>query len=252
LTERFSFPELGLSVTASSPENVAKFIVSNVDKTVVAGANLHSIYLIQQDRTFADFYREADLVLVDGFPVYLLCLASRLRRERLPLSPRVRCGSNDWLLALDRMGYGGKVGVVGGTPASCQKAAAELRRRWPSATVEGWDGFEGLRMLRATHYAGLKQLSPDLVLVGLGMPLQETMLREDWDLLPLATYATVGGAIDQVSGEQNLAPRWLGLIGLEWLWRLAHSPRRLWRRYLLEPFLIGRWWMQRKLRGRRS
>jgi exopolysaccharide biosynthesis WecB/TagA/CpsF family protein len=56
---------------------------------------------------------------------------------------------------------------------------------------------------------------------------------------PIKVVAAVGGAIDQLSGLQSNSPRWLGKMGLEWLWRFASQPKRLFFRYWVEPFLLA-------------
>jgi N-acetylglucosaminyldiphosphoundecaprenol N-acetyl-beta-D-mannosaminyltransferase len=109
-----------------------------------------------------------------------------------------------------------------------------LRELLPTSTVSGVNGY----IASSEAVAAIQVFQPDLVLVGLGMPRQEYFLLENLESLPPSTYATVGGAIDYIGGTTTLAPRWLGRVGLEWAWRLAHDPRRLANRYLVEPFAL--------------
>ncbi|MCA1379196.1 WecB/TagA/CpsF family glycosyltransferase, partial [Bradyrhizobium sp. IC4060] len=80
---------------------------------------------------------------------------------------------------------------------------------------------------------------PQLILVGMGMPLQEAFLTRNLAQMPNAYIATVGGAVDYVAGAAKLSPRWLGRFGLEWAWRFAHDPLRLYGRYLIEPVKLA-------------
>jgi N-acetylglucosaminyldiphosphoundecaprenol N-acetyl-beta-D-mannosaminyltransferase len=82
----------------------------------------------------------------------------------------------------------------------------------------------------------IRQHNPDVLIVGMGMPRQERWLLANHDKLAAPVLLTSGAAIDYVAGEIPTPPRWLGPLGLEWLYRLASEPRRLWRRYLLEPW----------------
>jgi N-acetylglucosaminyldiphosphoundecaprenol N-acetyl-beta-D-mannosaminyltransferase len=50
---------------------------------------------------------------------------------------------------------------------------------------------------------------------------------------------SVGAAFDYEAGAQKAAPRWMGRLGLEWLYRLIADPRRLFRRYLIEPWALS-------------
>src|ERR1700738_149259 len=73
----------------------------------------------------------------------------------------------------------------------------------------------------------------DVVWVGLGTPKQEHWMRDRQDRLAAPVLIGVGAAFDFHTGRVRNAPAWMGDHGLEWLFRLAQEPRRLWRRYLL-------------------
>jgi N-acetylglucosaminyldiphosphoundecaprenol N-acetyl-beta-D-mannosaminyltransferase len=73
----------------------------------------------------------------------------------------------------------------------------------------------------------------DVVWVGLSTPKQETWMYEHRDKLRVPVMFGVGAAFDLNTGRLTQAPRWMRENGLEWLFRLAAEPRRLWRRYLV-------------------
>ena len=73
---------------------------------------------------------------------------------------------------------------------------------------------------------------PTLVWVGLGMRKQELWMHSMRDRLPGVTLMGVGAAFDMLAGRVPQAPVWMRNSGLEWLYRLAREPRRLWRRYV--------------------
>jgi N-acetylglucosaminyldiphosphoundecaprenol N-acetyl-beta-D-mannosaminyltransferase len=81
---------------------------------------------------------------------------------------------------------------------------------------------------------------PNLVLIGMGFPKQELMIRRLRAVLPNAWYIGCGAAIPMASGDSRRAPEAMQRLGLEWLHRLVHEPRRLARRYLRDdlPFAI--------------
>jgi N-acetylglucosaminyldiphosphoundecaprenol N-acetyl-beta-D-mannosaminyltransferase len=74
---------------------------------------------------------------------------------------------------------------------------------------------------------------PDVVWVGLGSPKQDLWMAAHRERLEAPLLVGVGAAFDFFTGRVRQAPRWMMRIGLEWLFRLFHEPRRLWRRYLL-------------------
>ena len=108
----------------------------------------------------------------------------------------------------------------------------------PFVQYEGWDGESWSDEKAQSVCEAVTIFQPDLILVGLGMPLQEDFISRYQDALPPAVIATIGGAIDQISGAQAAAPRWLGRLGVEWFWRLVAHPKKLGPRYLVEPWKL--------------
>ncbi|GGG29262.1 glycosyl transferase [Rhodococcoides trifolii] len=237
----YKVPGLDVSVSPMHPSEVIEWIDSRVgQRTLMLNHNLHSAYLFNTEPEFRQTYELADLSLVDGFPILVGVNVSRVAHLAAPLGGRYRTGSCDWIDHLTQSKFVRRVAVIGTDVDSNRRAARRIAALDPRFVVEMWDGFGELEALRRNGYRGLHDFRPDLILLGLGMPLQERLIRDDWDLLPEAVIATVGGALDQLSGTQAMAPRYLGRCGMEWLYRLASDPRRLSHRYLVEPFLLGR------------
>lgn len=230
---------LGFTVNVLSPSLFNEWIGSGERrKRLVITQNMHSVFLRQRDVVFPRIEELADVTIADGFPVWLLTRVWNIRRKTQPGCDLKRMGTTDWLLHPSFADNASKVAVIG---ASCQSNANAIRRLnllYPSLGFRGWNGYEDINHLKSEQFASLATFDPDVVLVGLGMPIQEKLLLESWQDLPNATYCVVGGAIDQISGAQSLCPRWLGAAGFEWLYRLLREPRRLYWRYLIEPFLL--------------
>jgi N-acetylglucosaminyldiphosphoundecaprenol N-acetyl-beta-D-mannosaminyltransferase len=81
---------------------------------------------------------------------------------------------------------------------------------------------------------------PNLVLIGMGFPKQELMIRRLREVLPNAWYVGCGAGIPMAAGASRRAPESMQKLGLEWLHRLVQEPRRLARRYLRDdlPFAL--------------
>lgn len=224
-------PSLGLTVTPMTDLQVVNWIAQCERKALLLNHNLHSAYLFQRDARFREVYRAATRTIIDGAPILFLA-----RRRAKNLSADFRIGSTDWLARLSDGNAPGRLFVYGATKESNDKAIQNLQQ---SHGLAGWEvaGIDGYVDQEAA-IERMKSFRPTLVIVGLGMPLQERFLSEHFDELPTAVYATVGGAIDYVAGETDLSPRWVGRWGMEWAWRLAHDPARLAGRYLIEPFKL--------------
>ncbi|MGW4016860.1 WecB/TagA/CpsF family glycosyltransferase [Rhodococcus ruber] len=230
----------GIKVTPSTPNGVLTWIRSEIraGKRLLLNHNLHSAYLHLNDPEFAALYEQSDLTIVDGFPILIATNRIRKRLGLDVLDSTYRCGSTDWLMRLGLLPAGTRIALIGGTAESCSKAVSVLSNSFPGLLFMGWDGYSEAEALADSGFYDLSEFNPDIVVVGMGMPHQESFLASHWSDLPNAVYATVGGAIDQISGVQKLAPRWLGRLRLEWAWRLVSDPRRLAHRYLVEPILL--------------
>jgi N-acetylglucosaminyldiphosphoundecaprenol N-acetyl-beta-D-mannosaminyltransferase len=89
--------------------------------------------------------------------------------------------------------------------------------------------------------ADIKRSGADVVWVGLGVPKQEKWMARMRHRVSASVLIGVGAAFDFHAGLIPQAPAWMQRAGLEWLFRLAQEPRRLWRRYLrYNPrFVVG-------------
>jgi N-acetylglucosaminyldiphosphoundecaprenol N-acetyl-beta-D-mannosaminyltransferase len=101
--------------------------------------------------------------------------------------------------------------------------------------------------------ADIARSGADVVWVGLGVPKQEKWMARMRESLDAPVLVGVGAAFDFHAGLVPQAPAWMQRVGLEWLFRLAQEPRRLWRRYLrYNPrFVAGfaRQWLRSRRRS---
>ncbi len=92
---------------------------------------------------------------------------------------------------------------------------------------------------------------PHVLMMGMGMPRQEHWVLDNLEHISANAILTAGAAIDYVAGAVPTPPRWAGRLGLEWLFRLLAEPKRLWRRYLVEPWFILRLFLTELFKQRR-
>jgi N-acetylglucosaminyldiphosphoundecaprenol N-acetyl-beta-D-mannosaminyltransferase len=84
----------------------------------------------------------------------------------------------------------------------------------------------------------IRAFRPHILLVCMGMPRQEYWIQDNWERIHANAVLPMGAALDYWAGVIPTPPRWMGRMGLEWLCRLLSEPRRLWRRYLVEPWAL--------------
>ncbi len=228
-------------------EVLNSFIAEGGTRTV-AGHNLHSVTLLHSDPEFRSFYDQSDVVLIDGAPVLWFWNSARDGAAGKTPAMDYRLGSTDWLPALADVRGLERIAVLGAGSAANDGAVARLRGIVPGAQVDGMPGEDWNDEVEERAAAWLAELRPQLVLLGLGMPLQEKVLLRRLAALPPAVYCTVGGAIEQLAGVQKLAPRWIGRLGLEWAWRLMLHPRRVGYRVFGEPWVLLGLLLRRRFR----
>ncbi|HKQ03043.1 MAG TPA: WecB/TagA/CpsF family glycosyltransferase [Actinomycetes bacterium] len=170
----------------------------------------------------------ADLVTPDGMP-----LVWGLRLLGVPDASRVYGPDLTPLVCEEAARRGVPVGFYGGQDDVLDDLEASLTRRYPGLRI-AYRWSPPFRPLTAEEEAkvadGLVRSGTRVLFVGLGTPKQERWMA-DHKGLPMVMLG-VGAAFDFLSGRKRQAPRALQRLGLEWLYRLVHEPRRLWRRYL--------------------
>jgi len=198
---------------------------------VLSFLNAHAVNLALADPGFHRALMESDLLIRDGIG---LKLGMRLLRHRAG----VNCNGTDLIPRLLEQLPGRRVNLCGTSLAVAGRAAAALRQR--GITVGAvLDGFQP-----PETYVDLVRSRPgEVFLLGMGMPRQELLacrIRRSLGRTPVLIIN--GGAIlDFLGGRFPRAPLPLRRLGLEWAFRLAMEPRRLWRRYLLgNAVFLGR------------
>ncbi|MBI5547374.1 MAG: WecB/TagA/CpsF family glycosyltransferase [Deltaproteobacteria bacterium] len=195
--------------------------------------NVDHVVNAERSPEFRVAYSEADLSLVDGMPILW---ASRLLGE--PLPEKVS-GSDlfEPLIALAaRRGW--RVFLTGGGEGVAHEAGRRLTSRHPGLQVVGTDAPRiALPLGQADQSEAavqrVRDAQPDLVMVGFGSPKQELWIHRYRHALAPAVAVACGASIDFAAGKVRRAPAWASSHGLEWAYRLAQEPRRLWRRYLV-------------------
>lgn len=232
---------MGASLDAVTPDQVLAFVARRVEgrrKGLIANHNLHSLFLLGRDPRMAAFYDKADLIQIDSIPLILWGRLLGMPLERAHRSTYLDWRDQFWQLAADR---GWRVFLLGSAPGVADRTVERLKAAWPQVTYGSHHGYFDHASDSADNAAVLAQINafrPDIVLVGMGMPLQEAWIAENIDRAASGVMFSVGGAFDYEAGVQVPSPRWLGMIGLEWLFRFALQPRRLFTRYFVEPWSL--------------
>jgi N-acetylglucosaminyldiphosphoundecaprenol N-acetyl-beta-D-mannosaminyltransferase len=213
--------------------------------------NLHSLYLAQRDRDVRRFYESCDLCYVDGMGVLWLLRAAGLDMRGAERFSLMDC-LPDLLTYLETAGL--SVFYLGASPDSIRTADRWISAGWPQLTYALHHGYLGTEELDASAKEHINAMQPDVLLVGMGMPRQEAWILRHRDTLMAGAILQAGGTLDYYTGTQARPPRAISRLGLAWLYRLLHSPRRLGHRYLITPWslLAPVWRLRRRLRAEKK
>lgn len=198
------------------------------ERRMVCVANVHMLMEARWDEGFGKLLRRADMVTPDGTPLVWM-----MRRLGAPGQDRV--AGMDMLPALCRLAAREGVGVyfLGSTPETLARMRARLERECPALRIAGMESppFRPLTPEEdAEQVERIRASGAGLVLVSLGCPKQERWMEAHRERLP-AVLVGLGAAFPVYAGDHRMAPEWMRRSGLEWAYRMAQEPRRLFKRY---------------------
>jgi N-acetylglucosaminyldiphosphoundecaprenol N-acetyl-beta-D-mannosaminyltransferase len=201
-------------------------------------ANTHYAMLTAENPDLPPINQEAAFVLADGAP---LVWASRWRGT--PLPERVAGSDLIFELCAKAAQEGYRMFFLGGAAGVADEAARRLRARYANLQIVGTEcpPFRELTPAEQTALiVGIRSTRPDIVFVAFGQPKGERWIYRHLAELDVPVSVQVGASLDFAAGRVNRAPRWMQIAGLEWAFRLALEPRRLFIRYVRNAWFILR------------
>jgi N-acetylglucosaminyldiphosphoundecaprenol N-acetyl-beta-D-mannosaminyltransferase len=200
---------------------------------LVVTMNLDHVVRLQKDPEFRAAYRRAWAITADGAPIQLY---GRLRGARTS-----RCAGSDLLVDLaaafspDRH----RLFFVVSTPATGERLKARFEAAGFADGVAFASppfGFETDAARSAALCDAIRRHRTTHLVLGLGAPKSEVWIDRHRAALGDIYACAFGSAPDFLVGTARRAPEGLRRLGLEWAWRVAHDPRRLWRRYFIDAW----------------
>jgi N-acetylglucosaminyldiphosphoundecaprenol N-acetyl-beta-D-mannosaminyltransferase len=213
--------------------------------------SVHGIILGQDDPEVANILNEADIVTPDGMPLVWAIRSFGGKTQQRVYGPT---------LMLEICGQAARTGrrifLYGGREDSLSNLVDRLVARFPGLQIAGAYS-PPFRALTREEDQSVQRLiqdaDPDFIFVGISTPKQEKWMYAHRSCFPGIIMIGVGAAFDFHAGRTRQAPAWMQRNGLEWLFRLAVEPARLWRRYLLiTPRFLPLWAMQKIRSPRRA
>jgi N-acetylglucosaminyldiphosphoundecaprenol N-acetyl-beta-D-mannosaminyltransferase len=224
---------LGVGISALNLDLAVAAVAEALErkaKGYVCVTGVHGVSEAQLDPAFRAILNRAFLNTPDGMPMVWMGRWQGFRQMARVYGPdlMLRVCAYSQSRGLTHFLYGGAPGVA-------EELKRRLEQRFPGINIAG-TCTPPFRPLTAEEEADLARrvgaLKPDFFWVGLSTPKQEKFMAEYFQKLDATLFFGVGAAFDFHAGRMRQAPRWMQRSGLEWLFRLACDPGRLWKRYL--------------------
>lgn len=230
---------IGLPIAVTDYSGAVQWIMQHAtlaDRAyAVEAANTHVAALARHDPDFGQSMTQFDLIVPDGMPLVWAVNAHLPTGQKL--KDRVY-GPTLMLETLkateDQNGY--RHFLLGGKTSTLETLTETFATRFPGVTIAGshsppygeWPEDEFDRICE--H---IRSSRANLIWVGLGCPKQEHWIARNKHKLPPGVYFGIGAAFAFHAGEVRQSPHVFQRLGLEWAYRLAMEPRRLFRRYFI-------------------
>jgi exopolysaccharide biosynthesis WecB/TagA/CpsF family protein len=244
--ELMTLPErlriLQVRVSATDYEESSNLVIEAACQArpmLVAHAPVHLVVAATRDAELGARIDQFDIVAPDGQPVRWALRALHGKR----LVDRVYGPYTMLNICATAAERELPVYLYGSTEPVIRSLAEKLRRRYPELLIAGSEAppfrpltvEEDAAVVRRIRASGAR-----IVFAGLGCPKQERFAHEHRESIGLPLVC-VGAAFDFIAGAKPWAPVWMQRFGLEWLFRLASEPGRLWQRYLFTntQFVLG-------------
>ena len=190
--------------------------------------NAAMLVMMRDDPALRQACHAGALIVPDGMPVVW---ASRLIGQ--PLKSRVAgCDLMGELLKAAAKEQR-RVFLLGAKEEVVGKLARELPLTYPGLVIAGYRNGYFKTPEHPQIITQIQNSRADILLVGMPTPFKELWCYQHREALGVPVIFGVGGSFDVHAGVVKRAPKWLQQIGMEWSWRLAMEPRKMWKRYLV-------------------
>ncbi|MBO7392721.1 MAG: WecB/TagA/CpsF family glycosyltransferase [Abditibacteriota bacterium] len=227
---------LGVSVCKVTAAEVIDKILEYLktdEGHIIVTADASAVVIAMDDPEFTEIIREADIVTPDGAGILL---ASKI----LGLGITEKVSGVDLARSLCRLSgeKGFSIYFLGAAPGVAEEARQKLLEQYPDMKVVGVHHGYFKPEEEASIVEEVKASGADILLVAMGIPAQEKLIKRNLDKLGVKAAIGVGGTFDVFSGRIERAPVWMQRHGMEWLHRLCKNPKKISKVAMLPKFMM--------------
>ena len=219
-------------------EDVCAELTKHVESRVpgyMMSLNLDILIRADKDEAFKEALLGSDLILMDSTPLMKIA-------RRRGLSVKEKLSGSDLMPRI--CAYAAEKSytcfILGGMSGVPEAASDKLEGSFPGFEVVGTlspeFGFEQDEAMTKAVIEAVKGANPDFMFLCLGEPKAGMFISSHLDELGVPFTFNVGAAVDFAAGNVTRAPEWMQNAGLEWLYRFAQEPKRLFKRYFVDSW----------------
>jgi len=203
----------------------------NQPKVLINTLNAHSYNTLQNDNIFSNALLSSHVLLPDGISVvWAMRLLTGKKIHKI-------AGQDLFNFEMKRVNdIGGSCFFLGSSEETLQKIVKRAATEYPNVKVHTFSPpfkkkfckIDSSKMIEAVN-----SVKPDVLFIGMTAPKQEKWANQNFEKLEAGHICSIGAVFDFYAGTVKRAPEWMIRLGMEWFYRLAKEPRRMWRRYLI-------------------
>lgn len=218
-----------------SMETILKIICEKAirnEKFLIASYNVHSFNLSMHLNSFFEYQKNAHIARCDGTGIIK---GLELLGINIPL--KFKISGTELVPKLIEQCYQNNISIflLGTKPEIIELAILKQKAKYKKLRISGHHGYfdkedslQNQKVIQQINY-----FNPDILIVGMGMPVQETWIQKNQEKIDANVIIPCGAVIDRLAGLVSKPPVWISNAGLEWLYRLIKEPKRLASRYIL-------------------
>jgi N-acetylglucosaminyldiphosphoundecaprenol N-acetyl-beta-D-mannosaminyltransferase len=209
-------------------------IIAEIDR-VVRSRRPHRIFTInvacyiwsRKSEFLRSFYQSCELLTVDGMGLFY-----GARLLGLPFRGTVAASYLMFELLKICVEKRYRIFLLGGASEVVERAVVNLKSQYPKLLLVGHSHGYFSDDNEQEIVRQIRDADPDILFIAMASPRKEEFAHRNWERTGVPVQIGVGGSIEILAGVRRFPPRWVRILGLEWLGRLIQEPRRLWKRYL--------------------
>jgi len=228
IPQKYNIDSIAISnVTFNDIVNHVSFAIKKKNKTIITYVNHHVFNICKRNQEIKELINKSNICHIDGVGIWFaLKILGNNKFKKFNWTDygfeflRI-CQENKW-----------KIFFLGSRSELLKLFSKKIKSEYPKLIVAGFiDGYEGIENKNVIDTINMAKA--DILWVGMGSPKQEMWIKKNYEEINVTVIQSVGGIIDYMAGKRTRGPKFIRVLGLEWLVRVLHNPKIYSKRYFI-------------------